>query len=181
MQQEEYEKRLRKINAAAKKKGRTPTKDTLELAKWSIFITNVPECILNDKEIHLVYSLRWQIELFFKVCKGQAGIDKISGKKANRVLCEIYAKMICVITLLYLCFPVRWQSNQEISFYKAYKILCLRASDFHVALKSSYRLIVFIKAFLNDLVDFGLKDKYRKKRRLSYQKLMDATGQEVLV
>lgn len=178
---EEIEKRLRKLNKEAQKKGRTPTQETLELARWSIFVTNVSETILNDKQVYLVYILRWQIELFFKLCKSQAGIDKINGKNQYRVLCEIYAKLICIVTFLYLCFPVRWQENQELSFYRAYKQLRQRCSDFFTALKSPYRLLKFLKGFLEDLKNFSLKEKPRKKRRATYQKLMDITGQEILI
>jgi hypothetical protein len=177
---EEIEKRLRKLNKEAQKKGRALTQETLGLVRWSIFITNVSEDILNDKQVYLVYILRWQIELFFKLCKSQAGIDKINGKNQHRVLCEIYAKFICIVTFLYLCFPVRWQANQELSFYRAYKQLRQRCSDFFTALKSPYRLLKFLKEFLDDLKNFSLKEKPRKKRRATYQKLMDTTGQEVL-
>jgi hypothetical protein len=176
----DVEKRIRKIKKAAQRKGKTPTANTLELACWSIYITNVPEDMLNNEQVHLVYSLRWQIELFFKLGKSEAGIAKVSGKKSNRVLCEIYAKLICIVTLLYLCFPFRWEKNQELSFQKAYKELKLRAIDFFKALQSPYRLLEFMKFFFSDLQDFAYKDKYRKGRRLSYQKLMDSTGQEVL-
>jgi hypothetical protein len=176
---EEISKRLRKLNKEAQKKGRTPTQETLELARWSIFITNVSEAILNNKQVYLVYILRWQIELFFKLCKSHAGIDKINGKNRYRVLCEIYAKLICIVTFLYLCFPVRWQKNQELSFYRAYKQLRQRFSDFFTALKSPYRLLQFLKTFLDDLKNFSLKEKPRKKKRATYQKLMDTTGQEV--
>src|SRR5258708_6862659 len=106
-----------------------------------------------------VYTLRWQIELFFKVCKSEAGIDKISSKKTDRVMCEIYAKLICVVTLMYLCFPVRWCNTQELSLCKAYKMLRVKAFDFFKALKSPYRFSMFIKAFLSDLSNFALKDK----------------------
>lgn len=177
----EIEKRIRKMKRSMQKHGRTPTKESLELAKWSIYITNVPKTLLNDEQIYLVYSLRWQIELFFKLCKSEAGIAKVSGKKANRILCEIYAKLVCIVTLLYFCFPLRWQANQEISFQKAYRILKLRATDFFNALKSPYRFMEFIKSFFDDLKNFAFKDKYRKKRRLAYQKMMDSTGQEFLV
>lgn len=177
----EVEKRIRKIMKKAEKRGKKPTQETLELAKWSIYITNVPENILNDEQVHLVYSLRWQIELLFKLCKSEAGVDKVSGKKSDRILCEIYAKLICVVTLLYFCFPIKWQEIQELSLYKAYKAFKLRAADFFRALRSSYRLKEFIMAFLSDLKDFSLKDNYRKKRRLTYQKLMDSTGQECLI
>lgn len=180
LQDKEYEKRLRKINQAARKKGRTPMQETLELARWSIFITNVHKSILNDEEIYIVYSLRWQIELFFKVCKGQAGLDKINGKTPDRVQCEIYAKLICIIMLMYFCFPERWQANQEISFFKAYSQLRQYFSEFFRALKSVYLLKKFLKEFLSDLKDFSLKEKPRKKRQATYQKLMKSANQEVL-
>ena len=178
---EEYKKRVRKLNKEAQEKGRTPKQETLELAKWSIFVTNVSENLLNDKQVYLVYLLRWQIELFFKLCKSEAGIDKINGRNPDRVLCEIYAKLICVVTFFHFCFPVRWQEKHELSFYRAYKQLRHRFSDFFTALKSPYRLLRFLEGFLDDLKDFAVKEKPCKKRRASYQKLMDSTGQEVLV
>jgi hypothetical protein len=176
----EIEKRLRKIHKEAQKKGRTPKKETLELAKWSICVTNLPEDLLKDEEIHLVYSLRWQIELFFKLCKSQAGIEDVRGKKSDRIFCELYAKLICVVILLYCCFPERWQKNQEISFYKAYQHLRQNSSDFFRALTSPYRLFNFFKEFWEDLKLFALKEKPRKKRKATYQKIMNTTHQETL-
>ena len=177
--EDEVEKRLRKIHRTGQKRGKTPAKEKLELAQWSIYITNVPENVLNDEQIHLVYTLRWQIELFFKLCKSEAGIAKVSGKKIDRVLCEIYAKLICVVMLLYFCFPLRWQDNREVSFYKAYAVLKLNASRFLEALKSPCRLLNLMRDFMSDINDFGLKDKCRKKRPPTYQKLIDSTGQKV--
>ena len=175
---DEVEKRIRKLKEKTKqKKGKIPTQETIELTKWSIYVSNVPEGWLNAEQIYLIYTLRWQIELFFKVCKSEAGIDKISSKKTDRVMCEIYAKLLCVVTIMYLCSPVRWCKNQELSLHKAYKMLRLRALDFFKALKSPYRFNRFIKSFLSDLKKFSLKDKCRKKRRLTYQKLMDSTAQ----
>ncbi len=180
LSKEEVEKRLRKIYEKAGKRGKAPSQESLELAKWSIYITNIAETTLNDEQIHLVYSLRWQIELLFKICKSGAGIDKVSGKRSNRVLCELHAKMICVVMLLYFCMPIRWQNNQELSLYKSYKTLKLRGVEFFDALKSRYRLNGFMNTLFSDLIDFSLKDKYRKKRRLAYQKVMDTVGQQVL-
>ena len=176
---ENAEKRIRKINTLARKKGKTPKQETLELAKWSICITNVPENIMKDEQIYLVYTLRWQIELFFKLCKSEAGIDKINGKKIDRILCELYAKLICIVILLYLCTPVRWYDNRELSFKKAYRQLRQRALDFFNSIKSARCLVKFLKDFLSDLRDFGFKDKYKMKGRLTYQKLMDTAGQEI--
>jgi hypothetical protein len=178
---EDVAKRIRKIKEKAQKRGKGSTQATLELAKWSIYITNVAETMLKDEQVHVVYSMRWQIELLFKLCKSEAGLDKVRGKKTDRIVCELYAKLICVVALLYVCFPIRWQANQELSFYKAYKVLKLRALDFFKALQSPYRLLAFIKVFLSDIKDFALKDKYRQKKRLTYQKIMDAADQGSLI
>ena len=64
---EEVEKRIRKIKEKARSRGKASTQETLELAKWPIYITNVSVDGLNDEQVHLVYSLRWQIELLFKL------------------------------------------------------------------------------------------------------------------
>jgi hypothetical protein len=171
-------KRICKIKRDAKRRRKGVSKEMLELANWSIYITNIEENILSDEQIHLIYSLRWQIELFFKLCKSEAGIDKISSKKTDRILCEIYAKLICVVNLLYLCFPVKWQEGCEISYYKAYRAMRLRAMEFFLALNSLYRLIGFIKSFISDLKDFALKDRYRIRRQLTYQKILRTVGQK---
>lgn len=176
--EEAVAKRICKIKRDARRQGKTPSKEVLEYAKWSIYVMNVTKDMLSDKQIYLVYSLRWQIELFFKLCKSQAGIDKISGKKADRVLCEIYAKLICVGSLLYICSPIKWQGSCELSFYKAYSALRLMAMEFFLALRSCYRLTIFIKNLLSDLKDFALKDRCRVKRRLTYQEILDATKLE---
>lgn len=178
---EDANERIRKIKRQAQKHGRIPKEETLELAHWSIYITNVSEQILNDEQVHMVYSLRWQIELFFKLCKEEAGIDQVRGRNPDRILCEIYAKLICIVMSLYFCFPLRWKENLEISFQKSYRILRLKAANFFKAIKSQYRLTEFLKLLFSDLNDFAFKDKRRKKRRLAYQKLMDSTGQKVFV
>lgn len=177
---EDVKKRHRKMREKAQKRGRTPTQESLELARWSLYVTNVPEEVLSDEQVYLVYSLRWQIELLFKLFKSEVGVDKVSGRSSDRIVCELYAKLICVVMLLYVCLPVRWQGNQELSLYKAYRALKLRAIDFFRALQSEYRMLKFIAAFLDDLKGFSLKDKHRQKRRLTYQKIMDTVGQGVL-
>jgi hypothetical protein len=178
---EDAGKRIYKIKRAAQRSGKHPTKEALRYARWSIYITNVPEDKLKVEQIHLVYTLRWQVELFFRLCKSGAGIDKVNGRNVNRILCEIYAKLSCVVMLLYFCFPLRWQKNCELSLLKAYKELQQRAVDFFRALTSLSCMIKFMKILYDDLKDFAYKDKNRIKGRLVYQRLMDAAGQEVLV
>ena len=46
-----------------------------------MYITNV-----NAEHIYTLYAFRWQIELFFKLSKSAAGIEKISGKKESSII-----------------------------------------------------------------------------------------------
>ncbi len=64
---------------------------------------------------------------------------------------------------MYICFPIRWQENQELSLWKAYRIGQLKAIDFFRSLQSVYKLRLFLQDLLSDLEDFALKDHYRKE------------------
>ena len=179
--EEEIEARVKKAYASAGKKGRRPSGDLLELLRWSIYITNTTSEQLPDGAIYLVYSLRWQIELFFKLCKSEAGVTHYKSALSDRVICEFYAKMINVIILLSICQPIRWQEKEELSLRKAYKLLRHSAESFCIALQKPYRLLKFLRTFCSDLKVFGMKDRGGKKRCPSHNKLMDLTGQEVLI
>ena len=93
------EKRLKNIHNSYRSK--QPSQLVLELAGWSIYITNIPKEMLPQDSIHSVYILRWQIELFFKLVKSYAKIDELSGTTVPRVLCELYAKLIVIILFLH--------------------------------------------------------------------------------
>jgi len=175
------EKRIKELKKASKKRGYTPKKISLELAKWAICITNIDESMLKDEHIYLVYTVRWQIELFFKLCKSNLGLDKIQGKTTPRVLCEIYAKLICAVLLIYLCFPQRWQSQDELSNIKSYNLLHNKMALFCQALKSTYRLKKFLISFHNDLKDFALKEKPNKNKIITYQALTEAAKQQIIL
>jgi Transposase DDE domain len=180
LNKEQADRAIRKLRRDAKKGRRVVSKKSIELAKWSLSITNVPKDMIKDEHVYLAYSLRWQIELFFKLSKQEAGIDKIRGKKSDRVLCEIYAKLICIIILLYLCFPIRWQAQTEVSFPKAYKCWSKRAMDFFKALTSGYRFKKFLESLIDDFKKFALKD-IKHKNPATYEKMMKVAGQTLLV
>ena len=141
-----------------------------------MYITNVSEKILNAEQVHLIYTVRWQIELFFKLCKSDAGINKVSARSSNRIICEIYAKLICVVQFLYICFPLRWDQEHEVSFQKAYKSLKISGRNFYMALTSPYRLLKFMKKYISDIMDFGMKDRRRKKRKSTWCARTTATS-----
>ncbi len=173
--QKDLEKRMRKINRAFCKKGKTPSPELLQFSKWSIYITNVSEEKLSYKDVHLLYTIRWQIELFFKLCKSVVNIDKFNGRSINRIICEIYAKLICVVKFFYIYSFSRSQEN-EISFDKAYKLLKIKSREFFKALTSIYLIIKFFDSFLMDVKKFCNKDRHRKRQTTHQKLILSASG-----
>jgi len=91
------EERRRRLREGARRRGRTLTAETLALAAWNLFCTNVPDTWWSAKQVATAYRSRWQVELLFKLCKSQAGLDCIDAGRAERILCFFYARLITVV------------------------------------------------------------------------------------
>lgn len=61
------EERRRKAKANARRKGRTLSAEKLAWLAWNVYITNVPATMLTLRQVVLIYVLRWQIELLFRL------------------------------------------------------------------------------------------------------------------
>lgn len=94
--EEEYQKRIRKIDIYNRKKGHQTTEDYKARARFNLFITNIEAEDVPSKEVYTLYKLRWQIELIFKIWKSICGIDKIQPMKYYRFVCILYAKLILI-------------------------------------------------------------------------------------
>lgn len=131
------EQRLRNINKKDKQKGRITSKETKELQRYNIYVSNIPEEILPKENFRVFYSLRWQVELVFKNWKSNFNLEKISGIREERVKCLLYSRLILIFMATKLIFIARnylWiNCSEELSDFKASKYLnqvfyeCLRA------------------------------------------------------
>jgi hypothetical protein len=83
--------RLRR-NAA--KKGRTPSAIALRLAGYFCVLTTLPEALAPDDLVLELYRVRWQIELFFKRCKGLLHFDRLRAFDPRLVRTYCLAKLI---------------------------------------------------------------------------------------
>lgn len=89
--------RRRKLKAEAKRKGRLVSADRLQLAGWTILVTNAPADLLTLDEALVLYRVRWQVELLFKLWKQHGQIDTWRSRKPWRILCEVYAKLLALV------------------------------------------------------------------------------------
>jgi len=99
-------------------------------------------------------------------------MDKFPSKKSSRILCEIYAKLICLMLMLYLCSPVKWKNNKELSFTKVLKQLKDRSFIFFESLRSRHCVINFLREFLKAVSFIAFKEKRKNTKIGSYQQLI---------
>ena len=64
-----------------------------------IFISNIPNDKLTDKEIGVLYQRRWDIESSFKDLKNTLKLNQFHSKTLNGILQEIFALLWFVNTL----------------------------------------------------------------------------------
>ena len=169
--------RRRKAKEKARKKGRTLSRKALAWLAWSIYITNVPATMLSGQQVALVYTLRWQVELLFKLWKSEGRLDRVAGFRQERVLCELYAKLIGMIVFHFLTGSVRWR-ERELSPTKAFQTLRRHVLELGQALRSPPALQHVLTKLTRRWQRFGLKDK--RRTRLSTCRLIElATTQSV--
>lgn len=175
------EERRRRLREDARRRGRTPTAERLALAEWNIFCTNVPGDWWSAEQVAAAYRVRWQVELLFKLCKSQAGLDAIEGERVERILCFFYARLIAVVLSQQIL--ASWRFVTEVDVKQGTETLRELSSSkaFHLlqrAIPSCSRIIALrwrgLKSWLTKLgaacKALALKDK-RRKQPSTFQRL----------
>lgn len=164
--QEVADRRRQKAKDKAKRKGRTPSQEYLALLDWTLFVTNVPTEMLSAKQVATLYRVRWQVELVFKLWKSYCGLDRIAGWRRERVLTELYAKMIGIVLTHFLVAPLRMPegagANREISPVQVRQILRRFARQLNQTLARSQNLVNVLEEMVLHIRRFGFKQKRAK-------------------
>lgn len=176
------EKRRRTAKEHARKRGTTLSKDYLFILGWTLFVTNAPATMISLKHIYALYRIRWQIELIFKLWKSYCGLNQILSWRKERVLTELYAKMIGIVILHFLLAPLRipdeaW-SEREVSNVRFKKLLERFAQPIKQNLSDARTLAQTLEVFLIHVQHFSLKQKRRSQPNVYAQlaNLLPATS-----
>lgn len=105
--------RHERLNETARRRQRPFSPEVYEMAKWTIYLTTVPQHMLSISEVLILGHYRWQIELLFKLWKSELQVDKWRTRKPERTLCELYAKLIGVIVTHWLLLVGTWYNPQR--------------------------------------------------------------------
>ena len=126
--EEHIEKRKKRvIRKNTTNKHKTFHADALLLCLFNVYITNADKSILAVNKIRLLYALRWQIELIFKVWKSVFELDKAKKMNIFRFECYLYGRLMTILLsekIQNLYRNYLWEEAQlEISEFKCAKIV----------------------------------------------------------
>lgn len=107
--EEVYEQRQQAAQQKATQHGRRLSAAQQELARWVLIVTNVPAHLLTKTEAVVLLRLRWQMELFYKLCKSDAvQVEQWRASLPWAILCELYAKLLAVLIQHWLLLVGNW-------------------------------------------------------------------------
>lgn len=166
-------KRRRRARAQAQDHGQAVSAERLGLCAWTVFITNVPEALASGAEVWVLYRVRWQVELLFKLWKSQGGLGQSRSGKAERALCEVYAKLVALVVQHWVLL-VSGGGFSERSLRKAAKAVRRQAWHLASALGRPRELRRVLR-LLGRLLRAGGRVNRRRRRPSTYQTLLDPT------
>jgi len=166
--------RRRKAHANARRRGETCSQRHLDLLAWSLFITNVPSDWLSVAQVILLYRVRWQIEIVFKLWKSQAKLDGIGRRGLERVMCQFYARLLGLIVFHWSVAPAHCLPLTDLSLSKAFKVLQRHVLRLVDAIANHWRDVATLLAKITrDFQRFALKNR-RRKSPSTYQLLVNS-------
>ncbi len=169
--QEVADQRRRKLHEYAVRKQAHLTQETLALAQWTLMITNVPQELLSLKEALILYKVRWQIELLFKLWKQYAKIDEWRSQNPYRILCELFAKLIAVL-IMHWNFILSFWAIPARSLFKAVQIFQSFASCLAISFNDAPLFLQVLETIQHALRAGCLLNSRRTKSN-TYQSLLE--------
>ena len=103
-------KRLARLKEQARLDQRPLSQRQLELAAWTLYLTNVPE--LTFDQAHILGRTRWQIELLFKLWKSHGKVLGARSADPLRQQAEGLAKLLGVVVAHWVLLVAGWQPDR---------------------------------------------------------------------
>jgi len=138
------------------------------VAGLNVYVTNIPWEWVPMEQVHELYTLRWQIEIVFKMWKSLFKIDHYRHVKQERLECQLYGKLIAIFLCSSTMFKMRqlllMKKKRELSEYKAIYMIKDYFLLFQTIQKDNQKLSKILLRLFNLLQQNGRKShRYEKK------------------
>jgi len=164
-------KRKPKEQRRGKPKRKKVSAARLRLADWTILLTNVPAEMLSVPEALVLVRCRWQIELFWKLCKQHGQLDTWRSEKPERILTEIYAKLLGLVITHWQILLGCWQAPNR-SLVKAKQVVSWMTPCLALAFAGGVAVEVVMERTAQ-MMSKGCTINSRKTRPNTYQLLQN--------
>ncbi len=159
--------RKSKEQRRGKPKRKKVSRARLRLADWTILLTNVPHERLSVQEALVLARCRWQSELLWKLWKQYGKLDTWRSCNPERILTELYAKLLGLIFTHWLTLVGCWQSPNR-SLVKAKQVVEWMSPGFALAFAGLVCLHRVVERTAQTM-QCGCTIDSRKKRPNTYQ------------
>lgn len=118
LDQQQADKRRQRARKKARKAGQRCSEAYLTQLGWDVLVTNL-DATWTVEDVFILYRIRWQIEIIFKVWKSQLGVAALGNWRAERVMCQFYAHLIGI----FLCHASVALVPEVTSFPRAVQVI----------------------------------------------------------
>jgi hypothetical protein len=173
---EVYQERLRRIQEYNRKKGHQTSDEYKARARFNLMITNVESKDLPTQSVYMLYKVRWQIELIFKIWKSVCGIDKLQPMKYERFVCTLYAKFLLIqinnTIINIIQNKVCQKPPKLLSKIKCFKTLQVHFEKIRIILLYSPKRLAYL---LQDIANMFSRNHWLEKRknRINYVNIIE--------
>jgi hypothetical protein len=160
-------RRIRKANEASQSKSRQITDLYRLFLHYALFVTSLPP-EFGMVQLFALYRIRWQVELAFKVWKSILAIHHVHSAKPDRVLCEVYGKLIVAVLTTCLGSAARaFLDGLVISPHKVARHVRAVATNWALAITAGTAShSAFLKTLSRLLARFCRKTRQKRKPTL---------------
>ncbi len=102
--------------------------------EWLLVVTNVESQVLSAEQVVALMRLRWQIELLWNLWKQEGKIDTWRSSKPQRILTELYAKLLGLLLEHWVTLEGCWADPRR-SLFKARQVIQWTVSWLVLALR----------------------------------------------
>jgi hypothetical protein len=160
-----------RMKETAVNNGRTATQASLALCDWKILITNAEPELLSLKDCVLLYSVRWQIELLFKLWKSHSKLGHSNSSNPWRRLCELYAKLLIVMIQHWIFLTGLWNISER-SLVKGGQMIKEQAARLAACFNNIDTLTQLLREF-TERFQIGCRQNSRKIHPNTWRQLAD--------
>jgi len=145
----------------------------IEQNKWwlelNCYMTNVPKEVLSKEQIYETYSLRWQVEIMFKIWKSLFKIHQVKKAGLERIQCFIYGRLIMLLLTSSIVFTARKitysTKGKELSEIKSFGVVQQYSNELYTNIfKSKLILYEIFRRIIISIQRYGIKSKRKDKK-----------------